>query len=80
LNAPPTETFSDCPEFETSDPWDSRTKEEYIEDIPENSCEDTDFCDYKHRQFDIFCKQADDYVVHYYRAGGKTKHCIVLEQ
>jgi hypothetical protein len=76
----PTETFFDCPEFEISDPWDSLTEEEYIEDILENSCEDTDCSDYEPKQFDIFGKQVEDCIGHYYQAGGKTKHCIVLKQ
>jgi hypothetical protein len=76
----PTETFFDCPEFVVSDPWDSQPEEEYIEDILENSCEDTEYSDYQPKQFDIFGKWAEDYIGHYYQAGGKSKHCIVLKQ
>ena len=53
FNPPPTETFIDCPEFETSDPWDSLTEEQYIQDILENSCEDRDCSDYEPRPFII---------------------------
>jgi hypothetical protein len=76
----PTETFFDCPEFEVSDPWDSLTEEEYIEDILENFCGNTDCSDYEPKQFDIFGNQADDNIGHYYQAGGKTKHCIVIRK
>jgi len=80
MNTTPTETFFDCPEFEVSDSWDFLSEEEYIEDILENSYEDTHCSDYKPTQFDIFRKEADHYIGHYYQAGGKTKHCIVLKQ
>jgi len=76
----PTETCCDCPEFEISDPWDSLTEEEYVEDILEHSCEDTDCSDYEPNQFDIFGYQADNYIGHHYQSGGKTTHCIVLKQ
>jgi len=75
-----TETFFDCPEFEVCDPWDSLTEEEYIENILENCCEDTDCSDHEPKQSDIFRRRADDYIGHYYQAGGKTKHCIVFKQ
>jgi len=42
LTTPPTETFSDCPEFKITDTWDSLTEEEYIEEIIKNTCQDTD--------------------------------------
>jgi hypothetical protein len=42
----PTEIFFDCPELVISDPWDSLSEEEYIEDILNNSCEDSDSSDY----------------------------------
>jgi len=80
LDTTSTKTFFDCPAFEISDPWDSLTEEEYIEDILKNSCEDTDSSDYELTQFDIFGYQADDYIGLHYQSGGKTKHCIVLKQ
>jgi len=80
LNTPPSETFSDCPEFDISDCWDCLTEEEYIEDVLENSCQDTDCPDYKPKPFDIFGNKASDYISHYYQAGGKTTHCTMLEQ
>jgi len=80
FNTPPTETFSDSPEFEISDPWDSLTEEQYIEDILENSCKDQNCSDYEPRPFDIFGNKSGNYIGHYYQAGGKTKHCIVLKQ
>jgi hypothetical protein len=63
-----------------SDPWDSLTEEEYIEDILENFCGNTDYSDYEPKQFDIFGNQADDNIGHYYQGGGKTKHCIVIRK
>jgi hypothetical protein len=80
LDTTSTKTILDWPEFDVSDPWDSLTEEEYIEDILENSCEDTGCSDYEPRQFDIFGKQADDHVGHYYWVRGNTKPCIVLKQ
>jgi len=64
LNTPSTKTFFDCPQFEISDPWDSITEEEYVKDILEDSCKDTDCSDYELRTFDIFGNKADDYIGH----------------
>jgi len=80
VNTPPTETFSHWPEFEISDPWDSPTEEEYINDILEDSCEYSDYSDYKRRPFNIFGNNAGNYIGQYYQAGGETKHRIVLKQ
>jgi len=76
-NTPPTETFIDCPEFEISDPRDSLTKKEYIEDVLTNSCEHRDCSDIEPRTFDIFTNIARNYIRHCYQAGGNTEHCIV---
>jgi len=76
----PTETVFDCHEFMISDPWNSPTEEEYIKDILKNSSEDTHCSDSEPKQFNIFRKRAEDCIGHYYLAGGKTKHCIVLKQ
>jgi len=80
FNTPPAESFFGCPAMEITDLWDSLAEEEYIEDILENSCEDTDCTDYVVWPFDIFGNTTSDYTGHYYKAGGKTKHCIVLKQ
>jgi len=80
LTTPATEIFLNCPQFEISDPWDSLTEEEYIEDLLQFSCEDTDCSDYKPKQFNIFGKQADDHIGYCYQSGGKRKHCIVLKE
>jgi hypothetical protein len=37
LKTPPTEIFLDCHEFVISDPWDSLTEQEYIEDTLETA-------------------------------------------
>jgi len=70
INTPPTETYFNCPEFDITDPWDSLTEVEYIEDILENSSEDSDFSDYERRPFDIFGNKTHDYIGQYYQAAG----------
>jgi hypothetical protein len=80
LDTTPTEILFNCHEFETSDCWHYLTQEEYIENTLENFCEDTDFSASEPKQFDIFKKQADDYVGHYDQSEAKTNHCIVLKQ
>ena len=80
LDTPSTETFFDWPGFEISDPWYSLTEAEYINDILENSCKDTDCSHYKPGPLDIFGKEASNYIGHWYQAGGKTIHRIVPKQ
>jgi hypothetical protein len=70
LNNLSTERFHYCAECEISDPWESLTEEEYIADILENSREDTNSSDYNPKLFDIYRNKADDYIGHYYQAGG----------
>jgi len=53
-------------------------EEQFIEDILENSCEDTHCSEFKPRPFDIFGNNEDDYICYYYHAEGKARHCIVL--
>jgi len=75
-----TETFFDCPEFEISDPWNSLTEAEYIEDIVENSCEGTDWCHYEPKQFDVFGIHVDDHISPHYQSGWTTKQCIIVKR
>jgi len=72
LNTPSTKTFFDSPKFEISNPWDSLTEEEYIEDILKNYCEETDCSDYKRRPFHIFGHKPSVFIGHCYQARGNN--------
>jgi hypothetical protein len=80
FSTPPTETFCVCHVFEISDPCEFLPEDEYIEDILNNSFEDTDCSVYKIKPFDIFQNMVDDYIGHCYQVDGQTNYCKVLRR
>jgi hypothetical protein len=68
MNTPSTKSFLHCPELEIADPWGSLAEEQFIQDILENSCANTDYSDHVPISFDTFGNVAHNYIGHYYPA------------